>query len=286
MEPVTLSVLLKIISQKLEGVFNADEIQSLKKLIVESILDIPYHSVFLNPNDEVQPDKLKEFDRVLSDIIAGQPVQYAIGYTHFFDLKIKVNPSVLIPRPETEELVSLVVKENRTKTPTILDIGTGSGCIALALADAISGSSVTGIDISDDAITLARENAELNSLNVNFVKSDIFNPLALNNLHFDIIVSNPPYVRESEKPLMKSNVLDHEPHLALFVPDEKPLIFYEAIVNFAFNHLNRDGQLYFEINEALGNEVSELLKSNGFKDVRILNDFRDRVRFAVAKSSN
>ncbi|QKG80345.1 peptide chain release factor N(5)-glutamine methyltransferase [Tenuifilum thalassicum] len=286
MEPVTLSDILKIISQKLEGVFNADEIQSLKKLIVESILDIPYHSVFLNPNDEVKPEKLKEFDRVLTDIIAGQPVQYAIGYTHFFDLKIKVNPSVLIPRPETEELVSLVVKENRTKTPTILDIGTGSGCIALALANTIPDSRVTGIDISDDALTLARENAELNGLNVSFIKSDIFNPLALNNLHFDIIVSNPPYVRESEKPLMKSNVLDHEPHLALFVPDEKPLIFYEAIVNFAFNHLNRDGQLYLEINEALGNEVSELLKSNGFNDVRILNDFRDRVRFAVAKSSN
>lgn len=229
MQHNTLGGILNHVSRQLSRIFNHNEIQTIKKFIAEAVLNVPYHQVFLNTNQKVNETKVLEVDRVINELIAGKPLQYALGLAYFSDLALKVNQSVLIPRPETEELVSLIVRENNFKNPRILDVGTGSGCIALALAKHIPNSIVSAIDISSDAIALAKENAVSNNLSVNFIQADIFDPKPIVGLSFDIVVSNPPYVTEYEKEYMSRNVLDFEPHIALFVPDNDPLIFYRGI---------------------------------------------------------
>lgn len=191
---------------------------------------------------------------------------------------IRLNSDTMIPRPETEELVDLVIKENRGFTGSALDIGTGSGCIAIAIALNLPGSAVTGIDISEGALLKAKENAGLNKVQVSFIRADIFNidPGLFSGT--DIILSNPPYIRESEKKLMSRNVLDYEPHTALFVDDSDPLVYYSAITRLASAILTPGGSLYFEINEALGSQISFLLKSAGYSSVRIIKDINGKDR--------
>ncbi len=286
MEHITLSGLLNHVSRSLSGSFNENELHTIKKYIAEAVLHVPYHQVFINKHHEVKHEDVQEVERIISELVSGKPLQYAIGLAYFSDLVFKVTPSVLIPRPETEELVSLIVKENRIVAPRILDVGTGSGCIALALAKHIPDASVTAIDISTDALDVAQQNAKSNNLSVNFFQGDILQPTVLDGYTFDIIVSNPPYVRDSEKELMNRNVLDYEPHIALFVPDSDPLKFYRAIALHSVRCLETMGWLWFEINEALGSEIVNFLKSLGFGNVLLIDDFRGKPRFVKAQKCN
>ena len=234
-----------------------------------------------------------------------EPLQYILGETEFYSLPIKVNPSVLIPRPETEELVELVIRTvlaiSETSPPhiadrpplRILDIGTGSGCIAITLAKHIPDAKVTAIDISETALQTAKENARLNNVNIRFIHADILNtpitgfntPTAaeLIDVDFDIIVSNPPYVTSEEKVLMNENVLNYEPHGALFVPNDEPLIFYKAITGFALQKLSPEGFLFFEINAKYDIETSEMLHKKGFVQIEIIRDLSGKNRFISAK---
>ncbi|MCX6253239.1 MAG: peptide chain release factor N(5)-glutamine methyltransferase, partial [Bacteroidia bacterium] len=212
------------------------------------------------------------------ELKTGKPVQYVLGETNFYDCIIRVTGATLIPRPETEEMVDLIISENKGYHGNIIDFGTGSGCIAIALAANLPGAAVTGIDISDDAISIAQKNARLNNVPVTFMKGDFFSfdPDIVNKA--GIIVSNPPYVRNSEKQLMSKNILDFEPHVALFVEDSDPLLYYNAILKLADKMLIPGGRLYFEINEAMGKSMVQLLESFGYSDVQIIADINNKER--------
>ncbi|MFB9054289.1 peptide chain release factor N(5)-glutamine methyltransferase [Formosa undariae] len=221
----------------------------------------------------------------LESLKKHEPIQYVLKSTEFFGLEFQVNNAVLIPRPETEELVAWIIESglDKIKEPLrILDIGTGSGCIAIAVAKHFENANVFGVDISEDAIGVAKHNAELNNVTVNFIQADILNvdPTLVSDfsLPFDIIISNPPYVREQEKLQMKANVLNHEPHQALFVEDHDPLKFYKVISEFAKINLVEGGLLFFEINEFLGEEMVALLIEHHFKAVELRKDMFKRNR--------
>jgi release factor glutamine methyltransferase len=221
-----------------------------------------------------------------------KPLQYIVGETEFYGLPFLVNENTLIPRPETEELVELIIKsynlQPTTYNPKILDIGTGSGCIAISLAKNITNSQVFAIDVSEKALTTAKKNAEINEVTINFIQADILKVDDLENLsnsnsklpsQYDVIVSNPPYVRNLEKSEIKPNVLEYEPHLALFVDDSDALLFYRKIAELAKKNLKENGKLYFEINQYLGKETVELLENLGFNDVVLKKDIygNDRI---------
>lgn len=219
----------------------------------------------------------------------NEPIQYILGETEFYGRRFLVNDSVLIPRPETEELVKYVVDKQKNQFPisshqlSILDIGTGSGCIAISLAKELPNFKVTAYDISEKALETAKRNAELNKADVTFEKVDILSSqFLILNSQFSIILSNPPYVTKQEIDRMQKNVLDFEPHLALFVEDSEPLIFYEAIANFAFNNLTDNGLVAVEINEALGEETAEVFRRKGFSEVEIIKDIHQKDRFVSA----
>jgi release factor glutamine methyltransferase len=189
---------------------------------------------------------------------------------------------VLIPRPETEELVHWILKDSLPEKPSIIDLGTGSGCIAIALKDQIKDAKVFGADVSVAALNIANENADLNKMEVDFFLFDILQRESLGFMQFDLMVSNPPYVRKSEEAMMAPNVLAHEPHTALFVPDEDPLIFYRKIADLAKGQLNPSGKLYFEINEAFGDEMVQMLSEKGFTSVELKKDFNGKDRMIRA----
>ena len=232
-----------------------------------------------------QESELPEFaqDKV-ADIIARlrrhEPLQYIVGSARFHGHKFKVTPAVLIPRPETEQLVDIIVEENTASDLRVLDMGTGSGCIAISLARALKFAQVEALDVSRDALAVARENAATLKAKVRFFESDMLSPQPL--ARYDIIVSNPPYICWSEREAMDRNVKDYEPGQALFVPDSDPLLFYKAIAPYAAQSLERGGRLYLEINQRFGNEVKRLLEDNGFDEVRIIEDSFGKVRFAAA----
>lgn len=230
-------------------------------------------------------EKLKD---VISQLKTHKPIQYILGTTEFYKCTLKVNEHVLIPRPETEELVDLIlsnVRQQKSDNKHILDIGTGSGSIAIALKKNIPAATVSAIDISQKALSVAKANAALNQTRICFLQENILQLSSQFFLHagrYDIIVSNPPYIRISEKGQMSKNVVDYEPHIALFVNDTDPLLFYSAISDFALQHLFTNGKLYFEINEVLGRNVKELLEKKGFKCVEIKKDINGRDRMVVA----
>ena len=236
----------------------------------------------LNKNELLNANEKLFFDEKIKLLNEGNPLQYIIGEVIFYQLLIKVNESVLIPRPETEELVHLIY-ENKSKKSikNILDIGTGSGCIILALKSVFSHSNCVGSDVSKAAIKMAKKNAESLNLEVEFIFDDIFN----SNIErkFDAIVSNPPYIPIKEKSLMEKNVLDHEPHMALFVNDYDPLIYYKAIAEFGIQSLTKQGEIYFEINEKYGDEVVYLLKDLGYQNCEIKKDLQGKNRFVLAQ---
>jgi len=231
-------------------------------------------------------EKAIDWTNIIERLNNNEPIQYILGETEFYGRRFLVNDSVLIPRPETEELVKYIIDKQKTqfsvkrKQLSILDIGTGSGCIAISIAKELPNFIVSAYDISKNALETAKKNAELNKADVNFEKVDILKPPFIRS--FNIIVSNPPYVTKQEIYRMQKNVLDFEPHLALFVEDSEPLIFYEAIANFAFNNLTDNGLVAVEINEALGEETTNVFRRKGFSEVEIIKDMHQKDRFVSA----
>lgn len=224
-------------------------------------------------------------EEILKQLLADMPLQYALGETHFHGLTLKVRPGVLIPRPETEELVDIIVKENPQSDLRVLDLCTGSGAIALALARSLPFSQVDAVDIAPEAIEIARENAASLKTDIKITQGDVFS-LSLPSGYYDIIVSNPPYIDESERKDMEANVLSYEPHLALFVSDDDPLKFYRRISSMAREALVDGGRLYFEINPRHARELKSCLEEDGFTEVEILKDIHGKDRFATAINSD
>jgi release factor glutamine methyltransferase len=271
-----------VFHQELDAIYDTHEVDSLFFMLTDSLYNITRMKLAMNP--ELTVDNNESLFDALECLKNQEPIQYILGETEFFGLPFKVNQHVLIPRPETEELVSLVVQSLKFKvesshTINILDIGTGSGCIAITLAKNLKNVTVYALDVSNEALKVARQNAELNQVEIKFIEADILKTDGVSDLKFDVIVSNPPYVREQEKLQMKPNVLNNEPHLALFVDDENPLQFYKAITNFAVNNLKENGMLFFEINEYLGDEMMQLLKAHHFKNIELKQDIfkKDRM---------
>jgi len=251
------------------------EAESFFYLLLENKHQLRRIDLALDVDSVFSENEILNWNAILEKLKIQIPIQYIIGTTHFYGLEFFVDENVLIPRPETEELVDWIVKLNsklsKKKNLKILDIGTGSGCIAVSLAKNIPNSEVFAIDVSENALAIAKKNAILNKVPVTFLHKNILKTKDLSQ-KFDIIVSNPPYVRNLEKAEIKPNVLDNEPHLALFVPDNDPLIFYKKIAELAAANLNPNGQLFFEINQYLGKETQELLESIGLKNIELRKD--------------
>lgn len=274
---------ISYLKETLKDHFQPEEVKSLVHLIMKEICDLEPHQILLNKDKDLSAAE-KELIRVIAERLCKQePIQYILGHTLFYGYRFHVTPSVLIPRPETEELVETIIRDEQAEGLNILDVGTGSGCIAISLAKELKQASVSAIDISEEALTIAMENAVKNNADVYFLKTDILNDVLFKEEELDIIVSNPPYVLMNEKPEIRQNVLDHEPHTALFVPDEDPLLFYRAIAHFGTKHLKKGGRIYFEINASLGKETLELLQSTGYKNCILIKDLsgRDRIIKAI-----
>ncbi len=271
--------------QELLPIYDAGESESFFYLILEDKQNLKRIDLALNPDLAFSNDEIELWNFILAELKKEIPIQYILGKTSFYGLEFEVNSNVLIPRPETEELIEWIidcfVPRNDTKLK-VLDIGTGSGCIAISLAKNISNAQVFAIDVSEKALVKAQKNASINEVNVTFLEKNILETEDLKQ-QFDLIVSNPPYVRELEKEEIKKNVLDNEPHLALFVDDNDALIFYKKIAELAQKNLSPNGQLFFEINQYLGKEMLELLKKTGFKNIELRKDIygNDRMIRAV-----
>lgn len=270
---------IKHIKETLKAYYPETEISGFTRIIIEHITACPYPIAILN-NQDLSKQKNK-LNIILGRLITYEPIQYILGETEFFGLKLMVDRNTLIPRPETEELVELIIQENSNSQLSVLDIGTGSGCIAIALAKHLERVEVSAWDFSQGALDMATKNAKLNDVNIQFHKVDVLSDYP-NDKKFDIIVSNPPYVLDSEKALMDDNVLSYEPHSALFVPDNKALLFYERIADIALNILKPSGKLYFEINQAKGKETVDMLKEKGFKDIELFKDLSKKDRMVSA----
>ena len=248
---------------KLSPVWEKDEALHIARLLLEDHFGWEFSAILADRQVEISEKSKALLQEKTQRLLEHEPIQYVLGKTCFLGRTFHVDKNVLVPRPETEELVNLIKQENILGSPKILDIGTGSGCIAISLALEIPGSKVTAWDVRPEILDMARKNAESLGAKVCFQQQDIFEIDGLND-HFDIIVSNPPYVAESEKAQMKKNVLDFEPFLALFVPDEDPLVFYKKISGLANGSLPKGGRLYFEINENYGNALKNQMESLGF----------------------
>lgn len=262
--------------------YPSGEIESFFSILSEKYLKLSRIDIALYPDREISIKEAAEFQNALIRLKENEPIQYIVGETEFSGLPFKVNKHTLIPRPETEELVQWIVDdfqkdEKKRNEFKILDIGTGSGCIAISLAKHLADAEVSAIDISEEALQLATENAELNGVKVNFICNDILTTKAL-PYKYDLIVSNPPYVRELEKSKMMPNVVNFEPDIALFVKDDDALLFYRAIARLALHHLKLSGKLYFEINEYLGEELFQLLSEEGFKGIQLKKDIYGKDR--------
>lgn len=264
--------------------YSQEEKQSFYNLLVEHHFGLTRFEAHEKLESNFPKAKELLFLKAIQRLENNEPIQYIIGETEFYGLSFKVNKHTLIPRPETEELVAWIVEDqpNNDAALHILDIGTGSGCIAISLAKNLEKAKVLGLDISERALKIATENALINNAEVSFVKQDIIETKVLPD-KYDVIVSNPPYVREKEKEMMLANVLDYEPEKALFVSNEDPLLFYRKIAQIAYKYLSENGILYFEINEYLGKEMTALLSQLGFKNCTIKKDIygKDRMMRAI-----
>lgn len=278
---MTLRQLTDLAQMKLAALYGDGEARWLIRLVMEHEKGWNQVELVIRANQEISDFIVGRVNEVVDRLIAGEPIQYIYGDTYWYGMTLSVNHSVLIPRPETEELVDIIVKAHDEADLKVLDVCTGSGCIAVALAKTLKFPEVTAIDISADALEVARQNAAGQKVAVDFVRRDAL-LLASDVSKYDIIVSNPPYVMDSEKTAMECNVLDYEPHLALFVPDSDPLIFYKAIATYAETALTVRGRLYFELNPLTVDELLSWMISKGWDDVRILPDIHARKRFLVA----
>jgi release factor glutamine methyltransferase len=287
-----MQMMLSYLKEQLWDYYPESEIKSFYYLIMESVCRLDKQSVLLGKDTQISSDEKRIMKEMIEDLKKFRPIQYILGETEFYGLKFKVDERVLIPRPETEELVERVLNGCRVQGAgykvhgtrcRVLDVGTGSGCIAVALAKFLSGAEVYALDISEKALEVASENARNNQVNVRFIRHDIFEDLPENlPEQFDVIVSNPPYVTSGEKEIMSRNVLDYEPHQALFVPQEKPLLFYERIADMARDRLKDSGRLYFETSAVYGKSAEEMLRRKGFGSVRLFKDISGKDRVLVA----
>lgn len=270
--------------KELSSLYDEQEIESFFYLVLEDFHQIKRIDLALNPDMVVETTQLQRWGNVLDELKMQKPIQYILGKTEFFGLPFLVNENVLIPRPETEELVEMIIRTAKIKSENIklkiLDIGTGSGCIAIALAKNMSNAEVYAIDVCEKALAVAKKNAAINEVAIHFLLKDILETTDLEQ-QFDIIVSNPPYVRNLEKQEILPNVLQYEPHLALFVTDDDALLFYKKIAQLAMKNLTAHGQLYFEINQYLGKETIALVQGYGFSNVKLFKDIygNDRMLF-------
>lgn len=267
----------------LQTIYENREAHTISTYIFEDIFKI-YNTQSEKTLSELQVTQL---DEIQNRLLNYEPWQHIVGFADFYGLKFHVSPDVLIPRPETEELVHLILERVKPKQ-TILDIGTGSGCIPISIKKKHEHLTVFGLDISEAALKMAQKNADFNHVNINWRQANILNQAEWNRVggtQFDIIVSNPPYVLESDKSKMHQNVLDFDPQLALFVADETPLLFYDAIANFALKYLQPDGQLYFEIHQDFGPQTVKLLEKKGFSEIELIQDLYGNNRIVFGKKT-
>lgn len=268
---------------RLKGRYESGEIRQLFTIAMEDIAGLGRVQMLTNANLELSEEVAQKLEAFIQGLEEGKPYQHLIGEVHFAGLKLKVGPQALIPRPETEELAYMIKHENQGRDNLkIIDIGTGTGCLALACVSFFHNSSVTALDVSEEAISLARENAAGNGLQIDFVRGSILDPEKWPTGSWDIIVSNPPYIGESEASEMDDLVTDHEPSLALFAPDDDVLIFYRMILELAKSQLTEGGKVYLEINQKWGPETLKLCTDAGFKP-RLLKDLSGNDRFVVAE---
>ena len=272
---------IQTILRELNGLYTSSEISVLTRLILEEVCSTSFAGIATDKINHLSGFQTRKMEDILSRLKRGEPHQYVMGKTSFYGMEFRVTADVLIPRPETEELVEWILSENTSENPVMLDMGTGSGCIAVALAKNIPSANVRAWDISENALQIAAENAEKNEVTVHFSRQDILQPLTP-GMTYDIVVSNPPYVMESEAEDMERNVLDFEPHEALFVPDVNPLLFYERIADAALTILNDGGRLYFEINRSKGPEIVEMLQDRGFVEIELRKDISGNNRMIRA----
>ena len=270
--------------ETLADTFPRREAEQLMRILLEDLFGIDLKRQLMEPDLRIDEWQYHQLEEAVKRLLSGEPVQYVTGIARFCDLLIKVSPSVLIPRPETEEMVQKICASLPKEKPfRIWDIGSGSGCIAIALAKHFENAEVVAFDISEAALQIAKENAESNGAMVTFVQDDVLNPQSeLFNQPVDLVVSNPPYVCDSERAMMERNVLDWEPEKALFVPDDNPLLFYRQILKLAKRQLRPTGEVWFEINERMGEEMIQLCHENGFAEAAILEDFAEKARFCRA----
>ncbi len=272
------------IREKLSPIYLPEEAESLSRLILEHVTGFSRLQLHLHQSDRLPEPKIMQIGEILNRLATHEPIQYILGEADFYGLKFCVTPAVLIPRAETEELVDWIISEEKETCKSLLDIGTGSGCIPIAIDRHATIGKIEGWDISAEALEIARQNAMRNDSRVQFSLQDIFDTSSLpESAKWDVIVSNPPYVLTEESALMEQNVVGFEPHLALFVPDNDPLLFYRTIARFAAAHLQPHGMLYFEINERMGERTSELLREQGFSEILTRKDLQGKERMIRAK---
>jgi len=278
-----------IFHKELDSFYPKEEVTSFFQLLIAHYFDMERFVLAIQPEMVISKEQETPLFEALSKLKLHEPIQHIIGSTHFMDMNFKVNKNVLVPRPETEELVRWMIDEIQgTKYEVqneklrILDIGTGSGCIAISLAKNLPEAKVYALDVSSDALEVAKKNAHLNDVNITFLNQDILELESLEE-RFDIIVSNPPYVRELEKTEMHTNVLEHEPDLALYVSNDNPLVFYKAITDFAVKNLTKGGALFFEINQYLGKETKQLLIDHNFSEIELRKDMFGNDRMLKGK---
>lgn len=300
-----------IFHKELGKIYPKEEIDSFFYSCIEHYPKLERFILAIQPGLTLNKEEEQPLFEAMSQLKLEKPLQYILGAAHFMDLELQVNENVLIPRPETEELVQWILEDVKSRKPevgsqksdiggrisdknrkdfnpspiTILDIGTGSGCIAIALAKHLPDAQVYALDVSEEALEVAQKNAASNGVDIGFMHQDILKPKIDSKLTFDIIVSNPPYVRELEKEKIQKNVKDFEPDTALFVSDEDPLLFYKAIIDFSENNLKENGSLYFEINQYLGEETKALFNARNFSEIELRKDIfgNDRMLKAIKK---
>ena len=280
---MTVLAFRSLFKEQLQDIYEASEISSFEKLAFAKIANVTPSYLVLNAEEELDQNHLSQLREVIQRLQKEEPIQYILGDTEFYGLPFIVTPATLVPRPETEELVDWILKEvSKQRHIEILDIGTGSGCIAISLKSNLPLAEVTAYDLSNEALEVANQNAINNKVDVLLEQLDILEASELNQ-KFDCIVSNPPYVRVQEQSQIKANVLDYEPHQALFVADDDALIFYKKIGELALNHLTNQGLLFFEINQYLGKQTKTLLETIGFNKVTLKKDLQGNDRMILAR---
>jgi len=289
-KPFSVTSILKTFHEELSKDYDGSEIRQFLYMLFDEWKGWNKAQVHLNQEDLLSKAEVARFYLALEELKKHKPIQYIIGRTFFHELELVVTPGVLIPRPETEELVDIIIRENTNRKPeefSILDIGTGSGCIAISLKKNFPYAAVSATDNSVTALQIAEKNAERNGCDIRFFLHNIFQKTEQSLFsEYDMIISNPPYIRESEKKEMHKNVLDYEPPVALFVPDNDPLVFYKAILGFSCIHLSSIGLLYLEINEQFGQDIKTLLLTKKFDRVEVLKDINGKDRFIRAEANN